>query len=361
MNDSNFDRINVLTREANSLPYGEVQVRLRDEAVKLADAARDLNTMFQTRLDLMHSACFSGHPEKALTAFAWCLAHFERKVDQFQKHEGTLLWYFKNVLHNADEFPQMTRDQIEQLREQMASHYRRCGYNMRPVHYTRLVFAIAIGDRQLAAESYTYYRSLPRDSMADCLACEADTEVEYFDLLGEHEKAVEVAGPSISGRRSCHEVPHRTYCYVLRPLALLGRHDEADECQRKGYRLIRNNPGFLSQIALQVAYLLHRNREQPALRMFEKHLSWAIDTHQLRSRYLFYVSARHTLNRFVESKPTQKLNLPRSLPVFSDSGRYDLAPLIGWLDGELNTLGERFDARNENRFFTQDLVNRLLY
>lgn len=361
MSDANLERIDDLVDEAWDLPHGEVQVRLLEEAVRLADVVRDLNIMFRTRMSLINSAAFSGHTEKAMPAFAWCLAQFEKEPDRYQHQEHSLLWSFKYILHAADEFPQLTRGQVEELRDQMADLYDRCGYNMRPVHYTRMGFATGIGDRQLARESYESFRSVPRDGMADCIACEADGEIEYFDLVDEPEKVVKAAGPSLIGQRSCQEVPHRTYAFVLRSLAQLKRYEEADEYQRKGYRLIRDNSKFLVHVALHMAYLLHRGRREPALRMLERHLPWALDTFYLSARFLFYVSAKRTLDCFAGSRRKKKLNLPQTFPAYNPSGSYDLAELIGWLDGEVSALGARFDARNENHFFTQDLVERLQY
>ena len=361
MSDTNLDRIEELSAEDWSLPHGEVQVRLLEEAVRLADVVRDQDLMFRTRLSFIHSAVFSGHTELALPAFAWCLAQFESDPSRYQRQQHSVLWSFKYILHFADNFPQLTRDQVERLEGQMAEIYDRCGYNMRPVHYVRLGFATGIGDRELAKESFANYRAVPRDTMADCIACEADGELEYYALIDEPEKAVKAVEPSLAGQRTCAEVPHRTYSDALRPLALLERYKEADEYQRKGYRLIRNNPKFLQQVAWQMAYLVHRERREPALRMLERHLPWALDTYYLRNRYLFYVSAKRTLNCFVGKRRAKKLHLPSTFPAFSPTGSYDLAELIAWFDSELKALGARFDARNQNDFFTRDLVERLQY
>ncbi|MCO6042556.1 hypothetical protein NG895_01420 [Aeoliella sp. ICT_H6.2] len=361
MSEDTLERIEDLVDEAMQLPHGEVQVRLLDEAVRLADIVRDQDVMFATRIYLVDSGVFSGHFEKSLPAFAWCLAQFEQDPQRYRDQERTLLWYFKNVLHNADELPQLTREQVEELRGQMARLYGQCGYNMRPVHYTRLVFAIRIGDRQLAEESFANYRAVRRDSMADCIACEADSEVEYFEFIDEPEQALKTAGPSLQGRLTCAEVPHRTYSYVLRPLAVLGRYEEADEYHRKGYRLIRNNPAFLRHVAWHMAFLMHRGKQSSAVRMLERHLSWAIDTFHLGARYLFYVSSRRTLAWLAENSDTAKLDLPKSFPAYRPSGDYDLAELIAWFDSQLAELGARFDARNQNDFFTRNLVERLQY
>ena len=52
--------------------------------------------------------------------------------------------------------------------------------------------------------------------MADCEACEADSLTEYYDLIGESAKAVDIARPNLEGLRQCKEVPHRVLSFVLR-------------------------------------------------------------------------------------------------------------------------------------------------
>ncbi|PQO39975.1 hypothetical protein [Blastopirellula marina] len=361
MNDSLRERINQLWREAYHLPFGEVKVRVLEESLALTESLRDVDAIFIARLQLAAAGTASGHPEKAIPAYAWCLARFEEDPQRFQQHEHHLLWFFKNILHSVDEFPRLTLEQIEDLRTQMTSIYRRFGRNMRPVHYTRFVFSLRIGDLRQAAESLELYSAIPRDELADCLACEADSEAEYYAFIGDMEKTLATAGPNLRQERTCAEVPHRIYCQVLKPLALLGRYEEADEYQRKGYRLIRNNPTFLYHIAFQIAYLVHRNRLTSAVRMFEQHLATAIETHQLRSRFYFYAAAQHLLTQVAQKKSSQKLNLPQAFPLYSDSQEYDLATLIAWLDAELGALGPQFDARNRTNYFTQEIAAQLVY
>lgn len=361
MNDSIRERINDLWREAYHLPYGEVKVRVLEESLALTESLRDVDAIFIARLQLAVAGVSSGHAEKGIPSYAWCLAKYEEDPQRFQQHERTLLWYFKNILHCVDQFPRISLEQIESIRTQMASFYRRFGHNMRPVHYTRFVFSLRIGDLRQAAESFDLYTAIPRDNLADCMACEADSDAEYYELLGDWEQAVATAGPNLRQERSCSEVPHRIYSQILRPLALLGRYDEADVFQRKGYRLIRSNPTFLFQLPFQIAYLIHRDRKATALRMFEQHLATAIETHELRSRYYFYVAVRRLLSVVAERKSSQKLNLPQAFPLYAPSGQYELAELIAWLDAELGELGPQFDARNGTNFFTHEVPLQLNY
>ncbi|PQO43731.1 hypothetical protein [Blastopirellula marina] len=361
MNDFDTDRIQQLWDQADELSHGEIQVRLLDEAVNLAEATRDIDLIFDARKRLASAATFGGHPEKLLPAFAWCLAHYQREPERFQQHQFEMLWYFKYVLNAACQFPQMTTEQFDSLHQQMGELYRQAGYNQRPVHYMRFNFALSSGHMDAAQQAHAAYRSISRDGMADCIACESNTEASYFADLEQHEKSLEIAAPILEGRRRCGSVPHSTYSNVLRTLALLGRYEEADEYQQKGYRLIRDNPSFVGYFGMQIAYLVHRDRLAPALQMLERHLAAALTTHKLSSQHQFYVAAARALGAATAKWKTRKLNLPQSFPLYSADGEYELAPLIDWFDAQATALAARFDQRNGNRYFAAEKAAWLNY
>ena len=152
-----FERISELFYEANRLPHGEAQVRIVEEAVRLADATQDLDWMFDARKQLIEAATFAGHTEKMYPAFAWCLSQYEKTPERFGYHEYELLWYFKWALGNVCEVPQLSMDKIEAMFEQMSKMYRDCGYNQRPVLNLKASLAQASGYRD---EEEKYFRTV---------------------------------------------------------------------------------------------------------------------------------------------------------------------------------------------------------
>ena len=232
----------------------------------------------------------------------------------------------------------MSQEQVEGLLQQMASLYRRCGYNMRPVYYMRFYLAVQTGMRDAATDWLSKSQAEPRDDMADCEACESDILTEYYLLMNEPAKALANARPNLDGLRQCVEVPHRVLSYVLRPLAVQNRYEEADNCQRRGYQLIRKNRKFLRNVALHMTYLAHRGRIEPAVRMLERHLSWALTGYDLYSRYYFHLGVARVLAYLANHKATQKLKLPREFPAYEPSEKYDVATLIQWFDTERTAL-----------------------
>jgi tetratricopeptide (TPR) repeat protein len=361
MSKADADRVYELQREASRSPRGHVQVQLLTEAVRVADSTRDLDTMFECRLELIEAATSGGRGEQIFAAFAWCLAQYEADPERFEDHEDTLLWQFKWVLDQLDEFPQISMAQAKKLFKQMADQYRRGGYSMRPVYYIEFCFAKRIGDFARAKKQLAAFQKEPRDSLADCMACELDNMADYYDIVDQPDKAIEAAQPIVKGKRRCAEIPHRTFSMLLRPLAQLGRYEEADAIQAKGYRLIRSNPEFLGQVAAPIVYLVHRDQIELATTYLQRHFSWALETCEQRTRYVFYIAAKGLFAKLAEGKPKCSLQLPEKFPLFSPSGEYELSEIIDWLTGQSREIGEGFNRRNGTTYYTDGLVKRLSY
>lgn len=354
-------QIRTMIRMAERMPYGDVRVSMHEDAVREADATGDIDLMFDARLSLLDGACFSGQNALGMPAVAWCLARYNAEPDRFGDQQFSLLWGLKNVLSNCYEYPQISKKQFNNLLADMEQLYRRTGYSMRPVHQVRRHFAVANGDRATAEAACAEFLLAKRDGMADCLACETDSLVEYYQFLGDHEKSVHTAKKIMEGKQRCAEVPHRTYNQLLRSLVALGRDEDAERFQTRGYRLVRTNPKFLGNVALQMLYLVQAGKLPGALKMLERHLSWALESRELRSRYLFYVAARHVLRSLAEKKPALKLNLPPQFPLHDESSKYESAALIRWFDDEATALGRVFDARSGTDYLTREFVGQVTY
>lgn len=356
-----IDQVYDLQMEAYELPYGEPRLHMLKEALRMAEQSRDLETIFLSKIYVADSAASAGYEEETMAILAWCLATFNENEEELREHVFDLLFLFKNFLNSVDVFPKVTRGQFDQLLGQMETMCHRFGYNQRPVHFTRLAFALGIGDRAMAQESHAKYLAIPRDDMAHCIACEANREVSYFNFLEEPEKAIKSAAKILSGAQSCGHVPSTTFNNLLRTLAILERYEEADNYQKRGYRMIRTNRTYLYQIACQIAYLIHRDRTVAAIRMFERHLAWALTTHELSNRYAFYIVAKHLFASLPTKKPTRKLSLPLSFHLYEEARDYEVAKLIGWLEEETSELAAAFDQRNGNDYFSVELPKQFIY
>ncbi len=346
--------IEELLAQADDLPECPSKLALLEEAVRLADTHRDTELGDEARDALIQTATFTGYPEKALVAFSWRLAQADRAPEQFP--ESRLMWEYKWVAGSLTNFPQISRRQIENAFEDMEARFRRSGYGMRAIYKLRWEAALDMGEPDEARRYYRLWDKTPRDANSDCIACEQDSRVEYHVYFGKHEKALQLAEPILKGSMSCGTVPERTFGTVLLPLVRLGRVDEAAKYYRKGYRLASGNRDSLDYFGDYLTFLGLTGNFSQGVKLFERHLGWAVETMDLYARWLFYLGARFFLPLVAQSGWTElKLRLSKETPGYRADGRYETKELASLIDCMCRELAEQFDARNGNDGFTRKL------
>jgi len=348
----NFEELEAVYRLARSMEQGAAQMAVFEEAIRAADTMGELVAAYQIRMDYIHAAVFSGYKEKMLVAFSWCLAKFDENPEQFDDY--SLLWSFKWVLENISEFPEITREQIANLHAEMKDWFLRYGYSMRPVQYLHLTNVMRMGQPGIAYESLDSWQTLPRDEMADCEACEQDKIVEILIGVNENEKALAQAAPILNGKMSCAEIPHITLANILRPLMRMNKPEECEEYFQKGYRLTKKNRDFLTCLSEQLLYCIWSNKTEMGLKIFNRHLPWAVDTFNLNDKFCFYDSCALFLDLLIQqgSKVNPKIIIPEELPCHQETGKYDLAELKYWFSEQSQELADRFNERNQNSYYS---------
>ncbi len=346
-----------LLEQAEDLPECPSKLALLEEAVRLADTHRDTELGDEAREALIQTATFTGYPEKALVAFSWRLAQADRAPEQFP--ESRLMWAYKWIAGSLASFPQISRQQIDDAFEDMAVRFRRSGYGMRSVYKIRWEAALDMREPDEARRYYRLWDKTPRDANSDCNACEQDCRVFYHVYFGKLEKALQLAEPILRGSMSCGTVPERTFGRVLLPLLRLGRVDEAAEYYRKGYRLASGNREFLDCLGDYLIFLVLTGNLSQGVKLFERHLGWAVETMDLYARWRFYAAVSYFLPLLAQSGRTElKLRLIEETPGYRADGRYETARLASLFDSLCRELAAQFDARNGNDGFARTLAKQ---
>lgn len=342
-----------------SMEDGDTKIMLLEEAARIADICGDLKLAADAREHLVQAATFGGAPEKALVAYSWCLAQYDRRGDEAVK-EGLdlerLLWMYKWILTNIASFPQIGKSQIEEMLNDMAARYRRAGFSLRP-NYMLHNRIYKFWDEQQAAYYFRKAQETYRDSASDCAACELDDEVSFALREKKDTEALRLAVPIIQGRLRCGSIPKITFAELLLPLVRLGRLDEAVSLHLQGYRLIAPAAkGYISSVAEHITFLVVTENFDRAVRIFEKHLTDASSLADLATKFDYYLASWLLLDTLAErNRATLTLRLPPTLEVYEDGGTYDTASLARWFMAQAETLAARFDARNESDYFTRDI------
>ncbi len=334
---------------------GAARVMALEQAVRLADSHHDVELGFSVRQSLIEAATFSGYPQPALVAFAWCLAQSDRDPERLG--HANLLWQYKWIADSLYSFPEIPWQQVEETFKDLARRSEQAGSGARAVYKLYMKAAMHRGDRRAARRHHDKWAKSPRDTLTDCRACDIDAEVQYLAFLGKDADALTAAAPVLCGSHRCAEIPHITYARVLLPLVRLGRTGDAARYHLKGYRLVARNREFIREVASHIQFLALTDNLAEAVKIFEKHLVWAVETTDLDERFDYYLAGRFLLSRLTRAgRGDHRLRLPAALSDCPETRSLTADELARWISAELKSLAARFDARNGTDFCARSIT-----
>ncbi|MFM7974810.1 MAG: hypothetical protein ACKO8U_07015, partial [Pirellula sp.] len=109
------EQLEELMDQAEDLPASPTKVAILEQAVNLSDSLGDLEQSYAIRQDLIEAAVFGGVDDRALVAFAWCIAQSDKDPERFP--ESDLLWSFKWILGTISSFPGVSLQRIHQMED----------------------------------------------------------------------------------------------------------------------------------------------------------------------------------------------------------------------------------------------------
>ncbi|SFF66926.1 hypothetical protein [Blastococcus tunisiensis] len=252
-----------LLSQVEEMPFGFAKTAVAEEAVRVADAANDLDGSFAAREALASAAMHGGEPQKALVAVTWCLAQLDAHPDRFDRH-GTY-WALKWLPTTLVDLPDMPLEEIDRVIREAERRYAAIGEGADAIAKLRWVIPECTGRIAEAVEAHRAWRLLPRSEYSDCRACDVSGEISLALDAGRPERALDLARPLLAGRLECAEEPARALAKLLAPLRALGSDEEAERLHVWGLRLSRGNPSLVSTQSQHVLHLLRTGRLPEAL------------------------------------------------------------------------------------------------
>jgi hypothetical protein len=349
-------KVKELIRMAEDTPDGSEKIVMLEEAVRLADTSHDLKLQYDAREEYIEAAYFGGMPEKALVAYVWCLAQYDRDPENFW--EWQILWRYKWMVNVICDFPQISREQIYEMLDDMERRFRAAGRGLRAVYRYRYRAERFFGNQEEAIRLYYLAEQAGRDDLSDCAACETDERVSFHIYRMADERALTVASRLLRGSQRCRTVPQRTYSKVLLPLLRLGRQEEAWQYHKSGYAMIANDRAMLDYMSEHFMFLALYGDLKGAASILEKHYHWTEENTNPYERFMFYRAAWLFLELAAEAGQERlNLKMPRSFPLYDEAHHYETTRLKEWFVGRARQLAVRFDARNGTERFTKELLD----
>lgn len=332
-----LDRYEECLGKAKGLPRGELKIALLEEAIRIADIHGDIRHRFDARMKLTYETIFYGHGQKAIVAFAWCLAQYDR--DPQLSYPFQMMWYYKWVVDRLLMFPDIPLSKVEEMLEDLLRRFRSLGHHSRYYYTLKAKLAMDRDQHDQAAVYYEKWLEEPRDGLDDCNACELSSRAELLLYLGRLEEALEITKPIFSGQISCHSVPHSTYSHFLVPLLRAGQDEKAAKFHEKGYGLIANQgKEYIAFVHNHLHYLAIVNQDK-ALDCLETFLPFVAESTESLVKYRFYVVASLLLD---ELKSERAIQMPTNVTAKS-------------IKQELQQLAQTFDQQNQTTIFTRQI------
>jgi hypothetical protein len=337
-----------LIAEARTLPRRSTQrVDMLETAARYAESAGDIELAYEARDLVVDAGTDAGEPQKALVAFAWCLAQCDQQPEKFR--ESDLHWRFKWILETAPHFPEISRNQLQGLLDDMQRRYAKRGSGKGAVNKMRAYAAMYLGDDDVLEQACAAWKAAPRDFLSDCRACDLDAEVHFSIWLGKDEKAIEQARDIVRRNMACSEVPAVTYACVLPSLLRAGDVETAQTWQRRGYPMLKRlQKKVVGNAGEHLAYCAVTGDTARGMRILRETLPLAAE-HPLAFAKLTYLAGTYlVLERIGRGKDRVSLKLPEAFGGSGASEKHAAGALGDALLDRARELATRFDRRNDN-------------
>ncbi len=239
--------------EVWDLPLAERRAAL-SRVVAMADAEGDVDTGFEARIKLIQANHANPNRLEQVAAYGWCLARHDEDPDRFPIN----LWYYKWIPGAVVGSPEVSREQIDSLLEDLASRFDSGAQESAPVVKLRMRAALDLGDIERAAELFDVWRERleeRRGRLNDCSACDAASHASTLAQLGRYSEALAAAEGLTDGRSRCSSQPHYALGTALHSARAEGRWHDAARWHRRGLDLIEGNSDFDDALSHHLRHL----------------------------------------------------------------------------------------------------------
>jgi len=352
--NSHEEQVRTLMAEAARLHGSPVKYALLDEAVRVADAHRDIPLGFEVRSALIWVGAGLGYNDGIAVAFAWCLHHSDTRPELFAGRD--ILNEYGLVINGVTNFDAVSRPQLQSMIADYAARRERAGHSPAQEWAVWLLAAADLGDRPLAARAADELRRQRQERLL--------TRGQWFRhavFLGDTAEAMRLAEAEILSRGFAARFDHEWYELPLL-LLTVGRAADARHWLRRGVAQMSRGAavtGYYWGFGPLAAALALTGQVADAVTLCGV-CSRAVhaDTDPL-TRLHFHLDMGVVFERLhavgTESVPTR---LGDDAPGRLPNGRYRVAEVRDWMANEAAGLADRFDRRNGNDHFAERIRER---
>lgn len=354
-----------LLKEIDETPIGPQERALIDQALVLAQEARDEKLEYGIRMRLTVSAHMTGDTETTLSSWSWCLGKHDSDPRRFpfKSGGGDLLWQYKWTAALLVRTPRFSLAQIEDVLGDMERRYSAAGVGLSGVWQARLANAVLMGRLDDALAARAAREKAGEDDYSHCEACVRSEDASLDEALGNAEGSLRLFDEIIEGNMTCGDEPENAQGNALLLLLRAGRLDDAVAHHRRGLRLAKANTEPFPLMAKHLIFCAVTGNEARGLALLERYLPElpeksldAVDQFRALVSYGVLLDAVQrsghgdTIVRGTgEPALAAMLGLPGDGPVSAT-----VMAAVSW--AKAAELAAAFDARNGNDYYARQIA-----
>lgn len=341
--------------KADAMPEGK---RNTSEAwlgvIRLADESNVIEHQVESRIKYIECVSKEGVAiERYFPMFAWLRSCLKENAKLEWYARWNALWYYKWFMGILPQYHTVSMEQINNTLLDLKELYTAFGED-EGVYYKYCIDTyMKTGHFDLCPPIKATLKKLKSQSvLSDCKACIISFEARYLLELGDFVKALKIAEPILSGKKTCQHVPSATYGKFVIPALKAGRVADARGFVEKTASILKipfEDFTYIDREPLIVFYALEKSFSI-AFKLIEKSFKIYYKETQLAGPFYFYASISLLLEKY--DKAEVVIKLPKDFVLFNESNTYDKELLQTWFTNESVRIAELFDARNSNKYFS---------
>lgn len=231
----------------DQLKHGEERYKYLKKVIVEEDAAHNYKEAFDLRFEYITESIMYDDEFKGFIMFPEFMAYYDAHSDVCDQH--SLMWAFKWIIGNVEEFYQISCEKIEEYFEEFRKRCVEYGISLRTYYMKKMNFYSYMNIEKMK-ECQVQFRKLERDRLSDCAACEMNTDIRMELRYGSEKKAMEMVADMLKRGVSCAEVPETTFGECVYHFTRTGNIAEAEYYAEMMMPMIKGRENnFLKEIS----------------------------------------------------------------------------------------------------------------
>lgn len=340
--------------EYDQLAHGEERYKYLKKLIAEEDAAHNYSEAFDLRYKYISESVMHDDLFKGIIMFPEFMAYYDAHSDVCDQH--SLMWAFKWILEDVVDFYQVSREKIEEYFEEFRRRCEEYGISLRTYYMKKMNF-YSYMDIEKTRQCQKHFRSLERDSLSDCAACELNNDIRMELRYGSEKKAMEMLSDMLRRGIHCAEVPEVTFGECVRHFTQTGNIPEAEYYADMMMPMIKGDESnFLKEIS-QVLLLKSLTSPNEAYDILGRNINVFLSSKNPDMRFHFANAAASFFAAAADGGNEKlMLKLPHSFPLYNDGNEYETQKLRDYFADIAKDIADKFDERNGSSYYN-DLLD----